>query len=175
MRQLDSTGMKRLHREWRRRTDRRVALILDGVTTSFNVGGILRTAAALRVAHIWLVGATEPTNPKVRRTALGAERYLTWSEMTTFSKAATAAHDDGFVVVALELAADAVPLHELDVEGDVCIAVGHEDHGLSPRSLEACDHVAYIPQVGRIGSLNVATATSIALYEIRRREWERPS
>jgi tRNA (guanosine-2'-O-)-methyltransferase len=174
-RQLDSTGVKRLHREWRRRTEIRVALILDGVTTSFNVGGILRTAAALRVSHLWLVAATSPTNPKVRRTALGAERYLTWSEMAAFADAAAAARDDGFTTVALELAAGATPLHELDVDGDVCIAVGHEDHGLSPQSLEACDHVAYIPQLGRIASLNVATATSIALYEFRRREWARPT
>jgi tRNA (guanosine-2'-O-)-methyltransferase len=31
--------------------------------------------------------------------------------------------------------------------------------------------VTYIPQLGRIGSLNVATATAIALYELRRRDW----
>jgi tRNA (guanosine-2'-O-)-methyltransferase len=173
MRQLDSTGMKRLHREWRRRTTGRVALVLDGVTTSFNVGGILRTAAALRVEHLWLVDATLPSNPKVRRTALGAQRYLTWTEEPTFDAAADAARADGFVVVGLELAEGAVALHELETDGDVCIAVGHEDHGLAPASLAACDHVAYIPQLGRVGSLNVATATAIALYEMRRRAWTR--
>jgi tRNA (guanosine-2'-O-)-methyltransferase len=31
--------------------------------------------------------------------------------------------------------------------------------------------VTFIPQLGRIGSLNVATATAIALYELRRRDW----
>jgi tRNA (guanosine-2'-O-)-methyltransferase len=31
--------------------------------------------------------------------------------------------------------------------------------------------VAFIPQLGRIGSLNVATAAAIALYEVRRRDW----
>jgi tRNA (guanosine-2'-O-)-methyltransferase len=35
--------------------------------------------------------------------------------------------------------------------------------------------VAYIPQVGRVGSLNVAVATAIALAEARRREWTRPA
>mgnify|MGYP003461216081 CR=1 FL=1 len=38
-------------------------------------------------------------------------------------------------------------------------------------TLAACDEVAFIPQLGRIGSLNVATATAIALYEVRRRAW----
>ena len=38
-------------------------------------------------------------------------------------------------------------------------------------ALEALDGIAYIPQLGRIGSLNVATATAIALYEARRQSW----
>ena len=46
MSQLDGTGMKRLHREWRRRTDGRLALILDGVQNPFNIGSVVRTAAA---------------------------------------------------------------------------------------------------------------------------------
>lgn len=173
MKQLDGTGMKRLHRDWRRRTEGRLALILDNVTTTFNVGGILRTAAALRVEQLWLVGETAPPgHPRVRRTALGAERYLTYTDVASFDLAAGAARGAGFTVVGLELADRATPLHEVAIgAGAVCIAVGHEDRGLPPASLAACDAVAFIPQLGRIGSLNVATAASIALYEFRRREW----
>jgi tRNA (guanosine-2'-O-)-methyltransferase len=38
--------------------------------------------------------------------------------------------------------------------------------------LAVADQVAYIPQVGRVGSLNVAAAAAIALAEARRREWD---
>ena len=79
MRPLDGTGLKRLHRSWRHRSEGRVALILDNVQSPFNVGAIVRTAAAYRVDHLWLVGATpELDAAKVRTTALGCERYLTW-------------------------------------------------------------------------------------------------
>jgi tRNA (guanosine-2'-O-)-methyltransferase len=37
--------------------------------------------------------------------------------------------------------------------------------------LAAADVVAYIPQVGKVGSLNVAAAAAIAVAEARRREW----
>ena len=60
---------------------------------------------------------------------------------------------------------------EAPLDGDVCLAIGNEDHGCSPALLAAVTSVAYIPQVGRVGSLNVAVAAAIALAETRRREW----
>ncbi len=50
--------------------------------------------------------------------------------------------------------------------------LGHEDHGVSQAALAATDAVAYLPQLGRVGSLNVATAAALAIYEMRRREWD---
>jgi tRNA (guanosine-2'-O-)-methyltransferase len=171
-RQLDPTGLKRLHRSWRRRAAAPVALILDHVQSPFNVGSILRTAAAFRVDHLWLVGDTAaPTNAKTAKTALGSQRFVEWTWQDTAADAASAAREDGYRIVGLELTDDAVPLPELAVEGPVCLVIGHEDRGLRAATLAACDAVTYIPQLGRIGSLNVATATAIALYELRRRDW----
>jgi tRNA (guanosine-2'-O-)-methyltransferase len=172
MKQLGPTDLKRLHRDWSRRTTGRVALLLDGIQSPFNVGAITRTAAAYRVEHLYLGGASiSPRHPKAGRTAMGTERYLSWSTFEHSRDAADAARDDGFTVVGLELADDAVPLHQLRAGPDVCLAVGHEDHGLSPAVLAACDAVAFLPQLGRVGSLNVATACAIAVYELRRQAW----
>jgi tRNA (guanosine-2'-O-)-methyltransferase len=175
VKQLSGTDLKRLHRSWRQRTDGRLALLLDSVQTPFNVGAILRTAAAMRVDHLWLCGATaEPGHERTRRTALGAERYLTWDVVVDPLAAAEAAHADGYRLTGIELADGAVPLHETDFGGDVCLAFGHEDRGMSAALLGACDEVAFIPQLGRIGSLNVATAAAVAMYEARRRAWTAP-
>jgi len=70
MGQLDGTGMKRLHREWRHRTEGRLALVLDNVANPFNVGSIVRTAAAERVDHLYLGGGTAPSHSKANKTAL---------------------------------------------------------------------------------------------------------
>ena len=176
MKPLGPTDLKRLHREWNRRTDRRVALLLDNVESPFNIGGIARTAASFRVEHLYLAGSTlSPAHSKAGKTSMGTERYLTWTTFERGADAAAEARADGFAVVGLELAYGAVPLHQLDAGDDVCIVVGHEDRGVAPATLAACDHVAFIPQLGRVGSLNVATATAIAVYELRRREWTEPS
>ena len=172
-RQLRPTEVKRLNRAWRRSTQGRIALLLDSVTQPFNVGSIARTAAAFGVEHVWLCGNTAPLDhPSVRKTALGTERFLTWEREPSPVSAAKAAAATGLRVVAIELAAGAVPLFEAPVGGDVCLAIGNEDHGCSPALLAASAAAAYIPQVGRVGSMNVAIAAGIALAEARRREWE---
>lgn len=172
MKPLGSTDLKRLHRAWRHRTTGRVALLLDSVQTPFNVGSIMRTAAAERIDHVWLAASTaSPTHERTQKTALGSQRFLTWTILERPDDAVAAARNDGYRVVGLELADGAIPLHEADLRGDVCLALGHEDRGLSPACLSACDEVVFIPQLGRIGSLNVATAAAIAIYEVRRRSW----
>jgi tRNA (guanosine-2'-O-)-methyltransferase len=172
VRQLRPTDLKRLHREWNRRSEGRLALLLDGVQSPFNVGSIVRTAAAYRVEHLYLCGQTSsPGGSRAAKVALGTERYLSWSVFERAPDAADAAREDGFTVVGLELADAAIPLYQISAGPDVCVAVGNEDHGLSPATLAACDAVAFIPLTGRVGSLNVATATAIALYELRRKGW----
>ncbi|GAA2449870.1 hypothetical protein GCM10010191_79530 [Actinomadura vinacea] len=170
--QLRPTDVKRLNRDWRRRTDARLGLLVESVTQPFNMGSIIRSAAAFGVERLWLAGnATDPTHRNVAKTALGTERLVPWEHAGAPDAAAAAIRKEGLRLVAIELTGDAVPLHEAPLDGDVCLAVGGEDHGCSPALLAAADAVAYIPQIGRVGSLNVAVATAIALAETRRREW----
>jgi tRNA (guanosine-2'-O-)-methyltransferase len=172
VKQLDGTGMKRLHRDWRRRTEGRLGVVLDNVEGPFNVGAVVRTAAALRVEDLWLAGRTPPpSESKVQKTALGTDRYLTCHRSETAVEAIAAARAAGYRVVAIELADEAAALHELPLDDATCLVVGHEDRGLTSATLEACDDVAFLPQLGRVGSLNVATAASIAMYEVRRQRW----
>ena len=172
MKNLDGTGLKRLHRDWRRRREPEVALLLDSVQTPYNVGAILRTAAAYRVAHLWLAGATAPpTHSKTAKTALGTGRYLTWTVCEDVSDAIDEIRAAGYGLVGVELADEAVPIHEVRLPEKACLALGHEERGLSATTRAACDAVAFIPQLGRVGSLNVATAAGIALYELNRRGW----
>jgi tRNA (guanosine-2'-O-)-methyltransferase len=171
-RQLGMTEVKRLNRDWRRRTQADVSLLLDSIGQPFNVGSIMRTAAAFGVGTIWLCGDTaQPSHPSARKTSLGTDRLLSFEHAQTAVLGAQAARAAGYRVVAIELAGDATPLHEAKLGGDVCLALGNEDHGCSPGLLAAADLVAYIPQVGRVGSLNVAAAAAIALAEARRQEW----
>ena len=171
-RQLDGTGLKRLHRSWRERTAGRLSLILDGLGTPANVGAIARSAASYRVDHVWLAGPTPPfESAGAARTALGTDRYLESTTITNTVDAITAARAQGYRVLALELTDHAVALHEVPSAEATCLVIGHEDHGVGKVALAACDGAVYLPMLGKVGSLNVATATAIALYELRRSRW----
>src|SRR6266487_4063870 len=74
-------------------------------------------------------------------------------------------------IFAVELADGATALHDADLGGDICLAFGNEERGCSAALLEAAELVVYIPQPGRVGSLNVSAAAAIALAEARRAEW----
>jgi tRNA (guanosine-2'-O-)-methyltransferase len=168
---LGPTDLKRLHREWRRRTDLRVGLVLDGVQNPYNLGSILRSAAAYRAEWVWLVAPTPGlAHPKVAKTALGSDRLVTVETLadTDGPGAVDRARAAGFTTVAVELADQARPLFELDLSSPLCLVVGHEERGVHRDTLAAVDHVGFLPQVGKVGSLNVAQATTTALYEALR-------
>jgi tRNA (guanosine-2'-O-)-methyltransferase len=169
---LRPVEVKRLNREWRRATENRLALLLDSVAQPFNVGSIVRSAAAFGAERLWLCGNTAPlSHPGVGKTALGTQRLVEATLEPSPAAAAKAAADAGLRVVVIELASGAVPLHEAPLDGDVCLAIGNEDHGCSAGLLDVADAVTYIPQPGRVGSLNVAVAAAVAMAEARRREW----
>ena len=167
-----ANNVKRLNREWRRRTEGRLALLLDSVGQPFNVGSIIRTAAAFGVESVWLCGNTPDLDPARRRQDRARHRAVP----VRLPDAVAGRRGQGG-------GRGRVPGHRggtrlgrgpdlrRALDGPICLAIGNEDHGCSPATLSAVHGVAYIPQVGRVGSLNVAVAAAVALSEARRREW----
>lgn len=169
------TDLKRLHREWRRRRELTVRLILDGVQNPYNLGAIMRTAAAYRVDKIVMAPPLiELPHAKVAKTALGCERLVSVETVPTGVAGVEKARSDGFTTVAIELAPGAVPLFDLSLTGPICLVVGHEERGVKAETLDAVDHIAFLPLVGKVGSLNVAHSVTAALHETTRQLWAEP-
>jgi tRNA (guanosine-2'-O-)-methyltransferase len=108
----------------------RLALLAASVTQPFNVGTIVRSPAAFGVEQIWFSGnASLPSHPNAIKAAAGADRLVSWKHAGTAVEAAAAAHEAGYRLVSLELATNSVPIYDIAHEGDICLAVGAEDHG----------------------------------------------
>jgi tRNA (guanosine-2'-O-)-methyltransferase len=172
MRSLTTTEIKRLNRDWRRRTAGTVSLALVSLSNPFNVGSIYRTAATLGADTVYLVGATPtPQEAKVRKTSMGTEKAVQTVQLATLAEVAEQVHAHGGVMTAVELAEGAVAIHEHVFPDDVCLVLGSEGHGLPPAALSHCDNVVFVAQPGKVASLNVSVAASLALYEVRRQLW----
>lgn len=75
--------------------------------------------------------------------------------------------DDGWQIVAVELAENSIALPRLEpAELRTIVLLGHEWHGIPEEHVEAADLCVEIPMVGQGASLNVAVAGSLVLYRL---------
>jgi len=152
-----------------------VIVVLDNVRSLYNTGAFFRTADACAIERLVLCGIT-PRPDQGRRqahaigkTALGAESSVPWEYVPDVSTAVARARQDGYHVVAVEPSAHAVDLYEWQPRWPVCLVFGHETDGLSEIATSLVAEHVRIPMLGQKGSLNVATAAGVVLYELLRR------
>jgi 23S rRNA (guanosine2251-2'-O)-methyltransferase len=148
-----------------------VEALLDNIRSTYNVGSIFRTADGAGMRHLHLCGVTPtPENPKIRKTALGAEDAVTWSYSRNALDTALSLKAAGMHLWALESCSRAVSLFSgrdtLPVK-PILLVVGNELSGVDPGILDVCDQVVAIPMQGHKQSLNVAIAFGIAAYYLR--------
>ena len=80
-----------------------VEALLDNIRSVFNVGNMLRTADGAGIRHIHLCGITPtPNNPKLAKTALGAELSVPWTQHRDGLAAAVSLRRQGLRLWALE-------------------------------------------------------------------------
>ena len=147
-----------------------VVVLLENVRSLYNVGAFLRTADAVRAEALVVAGFTPtPADPRIAKTALGAERSVAWSASPHAEAALEDLRGRGFEIAAVETSLHAVDLFDWRPRFPVCVVFGHEVDGITPGVLARCDVHVRIPTLGTKGSINVATAGGVALYELLRK------
>jgi len=148
-----------------------VEALLDNIRSVYNVGNMLRSADGAGIKHMHLCGITPtPANPKLAKTALGAERVLSWTHHRDGLACALGMQEKGFRLWALEGGSRSELLFEAvdDLRGPpVALVVGSEVSGVDPAILEHCERVFCLPMQGVKNTLNVAVAFGIAVYFLR--------
>lgn len=152
------------------RSARLVAVIEDMVNHT-NLGAIFRTVAALGADGVVVSPqAADPLYRRSVRVSMGAVFTVPYARAESWPGVLGDLKDSGFTIAALTPAPDAVPLDQATAAlGErVALVVGTEGDGLSAAVLERADLAVQIPMRAGIDSLNVATATGIALWELTR-------
>lgn len=140
---------------------RELILACPGLKSSVNLSRIVRMAACSGIQQIIVCGNTK-VDPKIARD--GAEQ-LTINYRRTMAPVLKKLKIDGYRLVGLEQTTESSNLHHFQFERRTALVIGHERHGLSQEILDLLDDVVEIPVYGLPFSYNVATATTICLYE----------
>lgn len=143
-------------------------IALDRVRDPGNLGTIIRTADATGASGVILVGdCTDPFSMETVRATMGSMFALplvktTPADFLKWKKTVDAR------LVATHLAG-AVDYRTIDYKSKpVILMMGNEQSGLPDELAQAADKLARIPQVGMADSLNLAVATGVMLFEVRR-------
>jgi tRNA G18 (ribose-2'-O)-methylase SpoU len=150
------------------RTQARPWLLMaaEGMSNALNMGALVRNCAAFG-AHALLVGETS-CSPFLRRAvrgSMGTIFRLPALELGSLGETLQQLKVHGIRVIAAHPHADRRTLAQADFTGDCCLVLGSEGEGLSPGVLALCDDHAAIPMPPDVDSLNVASASSVFLYE----------
>ncbi len=148
-------------------------LIVDRVTDVRNFGALARTAECAQVdAMIIADKGNAPITGDAMKTSAGALNHLPVCRVKDMKKTFQLLKDNGIQIIACtEKATNTI--YQIDLNIPIAIILGSEEDGISPQMLKDADHLAKIPLMGSIESLNVSVAAGIVVYEkIRQRDYK---
>jgi TrmH family RNA methyltransferase len=144
-----------------------VWVALEGIKDPGNLGTIIRTADAVGAEGVILVGDTvDPFGVEAVRATMGSIFHMKLARMSVAEFKEWRKGWPG-IVVGTHLSGKS-DYRTIDYDRPVMLFMGNEQSGLPEDLAATCDHLVKIPQAGRADSLNLAIATGVMLYEIRR-------
>jgi len=148
-------------------------LILPDIRSTINVGAIFRTADAVGIDKIYLVGVTPRPNDQfgrvqkdIAKSALGAETWIKWEYKEKLIPLINSLKKDGYEIVALEQSKTSIDYRKYKKTNKFAFILGPEVTGLDKKILDKCDKIVEIPMKGKKESLNVSVAAGVALFQI---------
>jgi tRNA G18 (ribose-2'-O)-methylase SpoU len=153
-------------------------LVLEAVTDADNVGSAFRNAAAFGASVLLSTACCDPLYRKAIRTSMGSTLRTPYARLENWPRDLAMLKSDGVTLIALTPRADAIDLPTC-AKGQprqrLALLVGSEGAGLSAEAEALADVCVRIPIRAEVDSLNLATATGIALYYFTNRSSQVPN
>ncbi len=151
--------------------------VLESVQNPTNVGAIFRSAAALGMDAVLLTpGCSDPLYRRSARVSMGTVLQIPWTFIgETINDWPDAGMEKlaqlGFKTAAMALSDDSVSIDDprLAHEEKLAIILGSEGDGLTNTTIARCDYTVKIPMYHGVDSLNVAAASAVAFWELRKK------
>ena len=150
--------------------------VLENVMNPTNVGAIFRSAAALHMDAVILTGGcSNPLYRRASRVSMGTVFQIPWTFVDNSviwpEEGMKILRELGFKTAAMALKEDSASIDdpELMKEDKLAVILGTEGDGLAPETIADCDYTVMIPMSHGVDSLNVATASAVAFWQLGKR------
>lgn len=139
-------------------------LVLAPTRSNVNLSRIVRLAGCAGLKKIIQCG----TGSVDRRIARDALEVVEIEQRRSMAPVVRQLKDEGYACVGLEQTTNSTRLFDFPFQHNTALIVGNEREGLDQSTLDLLDSVVEIPVYGRPHSYNIATATTMAVYEYLR-------
>ena len=149
-------------------------VILENVQNPTNVGAIFRSAAALGMDAVLLTpGCSNPLYRRSARVSMGTVFQIPWTYTGDWpGEGMEQLRNLGFKTAALALSDNSVSIDDpkLMEEEKLALLLGSEGDGLTDTTIASCDYTVKIPMYHGVDSLNVAAASAVAFWQLRKQK-----
>ena len=146
--------------------------ILEDVMNPTNVGAIFRSAAAMHMDAVLLTsGCSNPLYRRASRVSMGTVFQIPWTFTGDWpGEGMEQLNRLGFRTAAMALSDDSVSIDDrrLMAEEKLAVILGSEGDGLTETTIARCDYTVKIPMYHGVDSLNVAAASAVAFWQLRK-------
>ncbi len=148
---------------------RRLA-VLDGIVDSTNIGAIFRSAAALHMDGVLITdNCCDPLCRRAVRVSMGSVFQIPWTVISGDYVAQLRQMGIQTAAMALNHRALDIDHPQLAQAEKLAVVLGTEGSGLSQNVINNCNYTVCIPMSHGVDSLNVAAASAVAFWQLRRR------
>ncbi len=144
--------------------------VLENVTNPTNVGAIVRSAAALGMdAVLFSYGCTDPLYRRAIRVSMGTIFQIPWTFLPK-DGSMEILKSNGYTTVAMALRENTKSIDDEEITSKEKLAVylGAEGDGLKQETIDSCDYTVCIPMYHGVDSLNVAAASAVAFWALKK-------
>jgi len=144
-------------------------VILDSIKDPQNLGQIIRTSECAGADGI-IIPERRSVNitSTVLQVSQGAFCNLNIIISKNIKYLINELKENDYWVIGIENSINSKNWYEIDMKGKVAFVFGSEGEGMRPLIRKYCDHMATIPMVGTINSLNISATVSAILFERNR-------
>lgn len=146
-------------------------VVLENIQNPTNVGAIFRSAAALGMDAVVLTpGCSDPLYRRAARVSMGTVFQIPWTYLPQDTQYPKLLRTLGFKTAAMALSDDSVSIDDprLLKEEKLAVVLGSEGDGLAENTIAQCDYTVKIPMYHGVDSLNVAAASAVAFWALRK-------